>query len=98
MDLMAWTLIGNTQLTEAACLRIRLKLTRPCIFNRHAESYLIHPQLNFIALLNELKNALTPNGWLLTGAVSAGKNTIDSAYDIKALDRYVCKAQVYAIF
>jgi len=40
---------------------------------------------NFINLVRELKNALGTYNLLLTGAVSAGKYTIDSAYDVPAL-------------
>ncbi|XP_046455808.1 acidic mammalian chitinase-like isoform X1 [Daphnia pulex] len=40
---------------------------------------------NYISMIRELKNAFTPYGWLLTAAVSPGKSTIDSAYDIPAL-------------
>jgi chitinase len=38
-------------------------------------------------MIRELKNAFMPYGWLLTAAVSPGKSTIDSAYDIPALAR-----------
>jgi len=37
---------------------------------------------NFVALLRELSQALSPRGNLLTAAVSAGKWFIDPAYDI----------------
>lgn len=40
---------------------------------------------NFISLIRELKNALSPYSLLLTAAVSAGKHTIDSAYEVPAL-------------
>lgn len=44
---------------------------------------------NFVSLIKELKEAFQPHGFLLTAAVSAGKNTIDSAYDIPALGKYL---------
>ncbi len=44
-------------------------------------------QQNYISMIRELKNAFAPYGWLLTAAVSPGKSTIDSAYDIPALAR-----------
>ena len=37
---------------------------------------------NFITLLSELKAAFDPHGFLLTVAVSAGKGTMDLAYDV----------------
>ncbi|XP_050738876.1 probable chitinase 2 isoform X2 [Eriocheir sinensis] len=37
---------------------------------------------NFVLLLSELKAALHANGMMLSAAVSAGKNTIDAAYDV----------------
>ncbi|CAG2118127.1 unnamed protein product [Medioppia subpectinata] len=41
---------------------------------------------NYIELLRELKAALKPHNYLLTAAVSAGKPTIDVAYDVKQLN------------
>jgi chitinase len=38
-------------------------------------------------MIQELKNAFAPYGWLLTAAVPPGKSTIDSAYDIPAVAR-----------
>ncbi|KAG0711283.1 Acidic mammalian chitinase [Chionoecetes opilio] len=40
---------------------------------------------NFILLLADLKEALHANGMLLTAAVSAGKATIDPAYDVPGM-------------
>jgi chitinase len=37
--------------------------------------------------LRELRAAFAPKGWLLTSAVSAGKATIDLAYDIPEMSR-----------
>lgn len=45
-------------------------------------------QANYASLLRELKAALSPYGYLLTAAVHCGKNTIDYAYDFKALNEY----------
>ncbi|CAG2115208.1 unnamed protein product [Medioppia subpectinata] len=42
---------------------------------------------NYIELLRELRAALKPHNYLLTAAVSAGKATIDVAYDVKQLDQ-----------
>ncbi|XP_076042467.1 chitinase-3-like protein 1 [Oratosquilla oratoria] len=42
-------------------------------------------KVNFISLLQELKAALHSKGYLLTAAVSAGKLTIDPAYDVPAM-------------
>ena len=39
-------------------------------------------QENYISLAKELKAAFTPHGLMLTVATSAGKGTIDSAYNI----------------
>ncbi|CAL1277038.1 unnamed protein product [Larinioides sclopetarius] len=44
---------------------------------------------NFVTLLKELKEAFTTHGLLLTAAVSAGKNTIDTAYDIPGISEYL---------
>ncbi|GFU30430.1 chitotriosidase-1 [Nephila pilipes] len=44
---------------------------------------------NFILLLKELKEAFSSRGLLLTAAVSAGQKTIDVAYDIPALAKYL---------
>ncbi|XP_069175354.1 probable chitinase 10 [Procambarus clarkii] len=42
-------------------------------------------KVNFISLLSDLYNGLHANGMILTAAVSAGKLTIDPAYDIPAM-------------
>ncbi|CAG0903384.1 unnamed protein product [Darwinula stevensoni] len=42
---------------------------------------------NFVQLLRDLKAAFAPNGFLLTAAVSAGKNTIDTAYDVPGMSQ-----------
>ncbi|CAG0892416.1 unnamed protein product [Darwinula stevensoni] len=44
-------------------------------------------QANFVQLLRDLKAAFMPYGWLLTAAVSAGKGTIDTAYDVPAMSQ-----------
>ncbi|XP_015914102.1 chitinase-3-like protein 1 [Parasteatoda tepidariorum] len=44
---------------------------------------------NFVLLLMELREAFKPNNMLLTAAVSAGQKTIDGAYDIPALGKYL---------
>lgn len=36
-------------------------------------------------MIRELKAAFAPYGFLLTAAVSPGKSTIDTAYDIPAM-------------
>jgi hypothetical protein len=45
----------------------------------------IFPQINYILLLRELKNALSARGYMLTAAVHCGKKTIDNGYDIGAM-------------
>ena len=42
---------------------------------------------NYLALVRELKDAFEPHGYLLTAAVSPGKDKIDRAYDIKELNK-----------
>ena len=44
---------------------------------------------HFSALAKELSDAFQPKGYLLTAAVSAGKGTIDIAYDVPALSKYL---------
>lgn len=44
---------------------------------------------NYIALLSELKTALKAEGMLLTAAVSAGKSTIDAAYDVPGMSEHL---------
>ncbi|KAK3848803.1 hypothetical protein Pcinc_044422 [Petrolisthes cinctipes] len=46
-------------------------------------------KVNFITLMQELKVALHAEGFLLTVAVSAGKETFEEAYDIAALAQEV---------
>lgn len=45
-------------------------------------------QENFISMITELKAAFQPHGLMLTAAVSAGKTTIDTAYDVPTMSRY----------
>lgn len=40
-------------------------------------------------MIAELKEAFTPKGYLLTAAVSAGFWTIDTAYDIPMVSKYL---------
>lgn len=47
-----------------------------------------------MTLLRELKEALQPNGLLLTVAVAAGRSVIDAAYDIPGIASYVDLANV----
>jgi chitinase len=54
---------------------------------RCTQQFLFLQQQNFISMIQELKNAFAPYGWMLTAAVPCGKSTIDSAYDIPALAR-----------
>nr|SAY40524.1 Chitinase 3 [Macrobrachium rosenbergii] len=44
---------------------------------------------NFITLLSDLKEALHAEGMILTAAVSAGKQTIDPAYDVPAMSQHL---------
>lgn len=44
---------------------------------------------NYVELLKELHVALQPGGYLLTAAVSAGRTTMDRAYDIPQVNRYL---------
>ncbi|GIX71300.1 chitotriosidase-1 [Caerostris darwini] len=44
---------------------------------------------NKLSQSNELKETFASRGMLLTAAVSAGKNTIDKAYDVPSLARYL---------
>uniref|UniRef100_A0A1Y9HEQ4 GH18 domain-containing protein n=1 Tax=Anopheles funestus TaxID=62324 RepID=A0A1Y9HEQ4_ANOFN len=44
---------------------------------------------NFVALVRELSQVFRKNNLLLTSAIGAGKDTIDAAYDVKALSKYL---------
>lgn len=44
---------------------------------------------NYIKLLADLKEAFQPKGFLLTAAVSAGFWTIDTAYNIPMVSKYL---------
>lgn len=44
---------------------------------------------DYVTLLKELKTAFSPFGYILTAAVSAGKWTIDNAYDIKGINEHI---------
>ncbi|KAJ0170307.1 hypothetical protein K1T71_014235 [Dendrolimus kikuchii] len=44
---------------------------------------------NFISLVKELKEAFEPKGYILTAALGAGKTTMDTAYDLAKLSRYL---------
>ncbi|XP_055536395.1 probable chitinase 2 [Wyeomyia smithii] len=44
---------------------------------------------NFVSLVKELSQQFKKNNLLLTSAIGAGKDTIDSAYDIKTLSKYL---------
>lgn len=44
---------------------------------------------NFALLVRELKEAYSKYGLILTSAIGAAKNTIDSAYDVKEIAKYL---------
>jgi len=44
---------------------------------------------NFVSLVKELKRALKPNGLILTAAIGAAPSTIDAAYDVKEIYKYL---------
>ncbi|XP_068622318.1 probable chitinase 2 [Battus philenor] len=44
---------------------------------------------NFVSLVKELKEAFEPKGYLLTAAFGAGKETMEAAYDMHKLSRYL---------
>ncbi|XP_055628693.1 probable chitinase 2 [Toxorhynchites rutilus septentrionalis] len=44
---------------------------------------------NFVSLVKELSQLFKRNNLMLTSAIGAGKDTIDSAYDIKTLSKYL---------
>lgn len=46
------------------------------------------PQVNFALLLDEMRGKFKQHNLMLTAAVSAGKATIDVAYNVTALARY----------
>nr|QIJ96694.1 chitinase 2a [Glyphodes pyloalis] len=44
---------------------------------------------NYVALVKELSEAFKPRGYILTAALGAGKDTMDAAYDLTKLSRYL---------
>ncbi|XP_023943910.2 probable chitinase 2 [Bicyclus anynana] len=44
---------------------------------------------NYVAMVKELKEAFEPHGYILTAALGAGKETMDTAYDLARLSRYL---------
>ncbi|KAL4717875.1 hypothetical protein ACJJTC_005720 [Scirpophaga incertulas] len=44
---------------------------------------------NYVALVRELNEAFKPRGYILTAALGAGKDTMDAAYDLAKLSRYL---------
>ncbi|XP_026483657.2 probable chitinase 2 [Vanessa tameamea] len=44
---------------------------------------------NYVAMVKELKDAFEPYGYILTAALGAGKDTMESAYDLAKLSRYL---------
>lgn len=48
-----------------------------------------YDRANFVSLVKELKEAFAPKGYILTAALGAGKATMDSAYDLTKLSRYL---------
>ncbi|XP_075218345.1 putative chitinase 2 [Lycorma delicatula] len=44
-------------------------------------------KMNFVSLVKELRTEMDKNGWILTAALGAGKNTIDIGYDLSALSK-----------
>lgn len=51
---------------------------------------------NFIHMIEELKTAFAPHGLMLTAAVSAGKTTIDTGYDVPAMNRILDQIHLMA--
>ncbi|CAK1548864.1 unnamed protein product [Leptosia nina] len=44
---------------------------------------------NYVSLVKDLKEAFEPKGYILTAALGAGKETMDAAYDLSKLSRYL---------
>ncbi|PNF22561.1 putative chitinase 2 [Cryptotermes secundus] len=44
---------------------------------------------NFVHLVRELREEFDKHGWLLTAALGVGQDTVDAAYNIPALSRYL---------
>ncbi|XP_022817324.1 probable chitinase 2 [Spodoptera litura] len=44
---------------------------------------------NFVLLVKELSEAFEPHGYILTAALGAGKSTMETAYDLAKLSRYL---------
>ncbi|XP_048477851.1 probable chitinase 2 [Plutella xylostella] len=46
-------------------------------------------KVNYVSLVKELKEAFEPKGYILTAALGAGKETMDAAYELSKLSRYL---------
>ncbi|XP_054260069.1 probable chitinase 2 [Macrosteles quadrilineatus] len=44
---------------------------------------------NFVKLVKELHSALKPEGWSLTAALGAGKDAMETGYDLRELNKYL---------
>lgn len=66
------------------CVCVIVALIFGCL---HVRNFVLLSQDNFVILLAELKEALSAEGMLLTAAVSAGKGTIDPAYNIPEMSK-----------
>jgi len=53
-------------------------------------------KVNFITCLSEMKEAFAPHGFMLTAAVSAGKSTMDTGYDVPAMSRIFDQIHIMA--
>ena len=47
----------------------------------------VEDKANFASLLREMRPVFDQHGLLITAAVSAGKNTIDKAYDVPTMSQ-----------
>ncbi|XP_045508158.1 probable chitinase 2 [Colias croceus] len=46
-------------------------------------------KVNYVSMVKELKDAFESRGYILTAALGAGKETMDAAYDLAKLSRYL---------
>ena len=77
--------IFRTQILDRNCVFFLFQ----CYFKGNCNAGPASDKINFGLWAKELSTAFKPKGYLLSAAVSAGKPTIDQAYDVRTLGQYL---------